>query len=225
MLELWRSCVCLIKTNMLLSWRNTNDVIITLLFFILVVLLFPFAVGPEPQQLAQLAGGILWIAALLALLLSLPDMFKADYQDGSLEQWLISPHPLTLLVFARIVAHWLTLGLPLTLLAPLVGLTLHLPVTVMDTLVLSLAMGTLILSLMGAIAAAITVGLRQANILLPLLVFPLYIPPLILGTASMQAALAGFTLRGEFALMGALLILALMLAPFISAVALKIALE
>ncbi len=179
-------------------------------FFALVTLLFPLALGPESQQLRTLAPGLLWVAALLAVLLSLDGLFRTDLEDGSLEQWLLSGYPLPLLVLARVLAHWLFSGLPLVLLAPLLGL------------LLALLAGSLVLGLLGAVGAALTVGLRRGGLLLSLLVLPLYIPVLILGTGSLQAALLGLPVMGQLAWLGCLAVLALMLAPLAIAAGLRI---
>jgi heme exporter protein B len=189
---------------------------------LIVVTLFPIGVSPEPQFLAQLAPGLLWVAALLSTLLSMESLFKADFEDGSLEQLLLSPQPLFMVVLAKVFAHWLMSGLALTLVAPILAIMLFLPFEGMPGLMLSLLLGTPTLSLIGAIGAALTVGLRRGGVLISLLVLPLYIPVLIFGSSAVQAAITGLPLGGYFALLGALLALALALAPLATGAALRI---
>lgn len=202
--------------------RRPAELANPLVFFAIVIALFPLAVGPESQQLRNLAPGLLWVAALLAVLLSLDGLFRSDYEDGSLEQWVVSPHPLALLVLAKVLAHWLFTGLALVLLAPLLGLMLGLPLGSLPTLLLSLLLGTPVLSLLGAVGAALTVGLKRGGLLLALLILPLYIPVLILGTGTMQAALQGLPTAGHLLWLASLTALAVTLSPFAIAAGLTI---
>lgn len=210
------------KRDLVLAFRRKSELVNPLIFFLIVVTLFPIGVSPEPQFLAQLAPGLLWVAALLSTLLSMESLFKADFEDGSLEQLLLSPQPLFMVVLAKVFAHWLMSGLALTLVAPILAIMLFLPFEGMPGLMLSLLLGTPTLSLIGAIGAALTVGLRRGGVLISLLVLPLYIPVLIFGSSAVQAAITGLPLGGYFALLGALLALALALAPLATGAALRI---
>ncbi|EZQ18411.1 heme exporter protein CcmB [Pseudomonas sp. G11-1] len=205
-----------------LAWRRPGDLLNPLVFFALVVSLFPLAVGPEPSMLRSMAPGVIWVAALLATLLSLDGLFRSDYDDGSLEQWVLSPHPLALMVLVKVLHHWLLSGLAMVLLAPLFGLMLALPLSSLPVLVLTLLLGTPVLSLLGAVGAALTVGLKSGGVLLALLILPLYIPVLILGTGAMDAALQGMPVTGYALWLGCLAMLALSLAPIAIAAGLRI---
>lgn len=208
--------------DLALAWRQRADVLSTLIFYVMVVSLFPLGIGPEPATLRVIAPGVLWVAALLASMLSLARLFAADHGDGTLEQLLLSPHPLTLLVLAKIAAHWIASGLPLTLMAPLLGLQFGMQAPEIGVMTMSLALGTPVLSLIGAVGAALTVGLRGAGVLVSLLVIPLCIPVLIFGAGAVDAdAGAG----AYFSLLGALLVLALAGAPVAAAAALRISLD
>ncbi|WP_051103936.1 heme exporter protein CcmB [Marinobacterium rhizophilum] len=211
-----------LKRDLLLAFRSRSDLVNPLIFFLMVATLFPLGVSPEPGFLAQLAPGLVWVAALLATLLSMDSLFRADYEDGTLEQALLSPQPLILIVLARVLAHWIMTGLPLTLMAPLLGVMLFLPAEGMGGLMLSLLLGTPTLSLIGAIGAALTVGLRKGGVLISLLVLPLYIPVLIFGSGAVQAAVTGLPLAGYLALLGAMLALGVVLAPLAIGAALRI---
>ncbi len=208
-----------------LSFRRKSDLVNPLIFFLMVATLFPLGVSPEPGFLAQLAPGVVWVAALLATLLSMDVLFRSDYEDGSLEQLLLSPQPLFIVVLAKVIAHWMMTGLALTLMAPLLGVMLFLPADGMPGLMLSLLLGTPTLSLVGAIGAALTVGLKKGGVLISLLVLPLYIPVLIFGSSAVQAAVTGLPLGGYLALLGALLALALGLAPLAISAALRISIS
>jgi len=210
------------KRDLVLAFRRKSELVNPLIFFLIVVTLFPIGVSPEPLFLAELAPGLIWVAALLSTLLSLESLFKADFEDGSLEQLLLSPQPLFMVVLAKVTAHWLMSGLALTLVAPIMAIMLFLPAEGMPGLMLSLLLGTPTLSLIGAIGAALTVGLRRGGVLISLLVLPLYIPVLIFGSSAVQAAITGLPLGGYFALLGALLALALALAPLATGAALRI---
>ncbi len=214
-----------LRRDLKLGIRKRTELLNPLLFFVLVVSLFPLGVGPGPKMLATIAPGIIWVAALLATLLSMERLFRSDFEDGALEQLLLSPHPLALLVLAKVLAHWLITGLPLILVAPLLGVLLHLPTEAIQTLPLTLLLGTPVLSLIGAIGVALTVALRRGGVLLTLLVLPLYVPVLIFGSAAVAAAADGLPISGQLALLGAMLALALTLSPFATAAGLRISAE
>lgn len=211
-----------LRRDLLLAYRRRNDLISPLMFFLMVATLFPLGVSPEPVFLSQVAAGVVWVAALLATLLSMDSLFRSDFDDGSLEQMLLSPQPLALLVLAKVVAHWTVSGLPLTILAPLLGVMLYLPGEGMAALIFSLLLGTPTLSLIGAIGAALTVGLRRGGVLITLLVLPLYIPVLIFGTGAVQAASTGLPIGGYLAILGAILALGVVLTPLAVAAGLRI---
>ncbi|WP_263139363.1 heme exporter protein CcmB [Pseudomonas sp. RIT-PI-AD] len=212
----------LIAREARLLCRRPAEVANPLVFFAIVVALFPLAVGPEMQQLQSLSPGLVWVAALLAVLLSLDGLFRSDFEDGSLEQWVVSSHPLPLLVLAKVLAHWLFSGLALVLLAPLLALMLGLPGRCLPVLLLSLLLGTLALSLLGAVGAALTVGLKRGGLLLALLILPLYIPVLILGSGALQAALQGLPSAGHLLWLASLTALVVTLTPFAIAAGLTI---
>ncbi len=208
-----------------LAVRHRGDLANPLLFFVVVCALFPLGVSPEPGQLALLSGGVIWIAALLATLLSLDSLFRSDFDDGALEQLLLAPQPLFLLVLAKVLVHWLSTGLLLTLLTPLLAVMLNLPEPAYPALLAGLFLGTPLLSLIGAIGAALTVGLRRSGVLLSLLILPLYIPVLILGTSAVSAAAAGLPYSGQLLWLGMLLVSGGTLAPFAIAAGLRISLS
>ncbi len=215
----------LVGRDLRLALRQGGDAAMVVGFFVMTVILFPFGVGPEPELLQRIAAGIIWVTALLAALLSLERLFQGDYEDGSLEALILLPLPLEAQVLAKCLAHWLVSGLPLTLVAPLLGLLLHLDSAGYGTLMLGMALGTPILSLLGAVGAALTLGARRGGVLLSLLVLPLYIPVLIFGVAAVEAQIAGFGARPHLLLLAALLVLALGLVPFAAAGALRQAVE
>jgi len=208
-----------------LAMRRRADVLTTLFFFLIVVSLFPLGVSPALEVLRGIAPGVIWVAALLASMLSLGRLFSADYQDGTLEQILLTPQPLSLLVLAKIMAHWLVSGLPLVLLSPLLGLQLGLDGTAIGLLMLTLLLGTPVLSLIGSVGAALTLGVRGGGVLVSLLVLPLYIPVLIFGTAAVDAGVSGLSYEGQLSLLGAFLVLAMVLTPWAAATALRISME
>jgi len=214
--------LCILKREWLVAVRNPGQWVNPLLFFVVVVSLFPLGVGPSPATLASIAPGVLWVSSLLAVLLSLGTLFDADYADGTLEQLVLSGQSLALIVLAKVLVHWLLSGLPLLLVSPLLALLLNLPVNAITVLMLSLLLGTLTLSLIGAIGAALTVGLNQAGVLLSLLVLPLSVPVLIFGSSSVVAAASGLESAGQILILLALLVLALALAPLTAALALRI---
>lgn len=217
--------LCVVRRDLTVALRRVHDVLTPVIFFAIVVALFPLGVGPEPATLAALAPGVLWVAALLATMLSLPRMFAADYADGTLEQLLLAPQPLSVLVLGKISAHWLLTGLPLVVLSPLLALQLYLPSDAIVTLVLSLALGTPVLSLLGAVGAALTLGLRGGGVLISLLVLPLYTPILIFGAGSVAAAATGLETEAYNSLLGAFLALTITFAPWATAAALRVSLD
>ncbi|MBK9132640.1 MAG: heme exporter protein CcmB [Gammaproteobacteria bacterium] len=215
----------ILARDLTLAGRRITDVLTTLFFFVIVVSLFPLGVGPEMETLRQIAPGILWVAALLATMLSLGRLFTADYIDGTLEQMLLSPHPLSLIVFGKVAAHWLVTGAPLVLMSPLLGLQFGLGGAPLGVLMLTLLLGTPVLSLVGAMGAALTLGLRGGGALISLLVLPLYIPVLIFGAGAVEAVASGLEAGAHLSLLGALLVLALCFGPWVTATALRISLE
>jgi heme exporter protein B len=220
-----RAFYLLLRRDLTLAYRHRAELANPLLFFVIVVSLFPLGVSPESKVLKIMAPGVIWVAALLAAMLSLESMFRSDFEDGALEQISLSPHPLPLLVMAKVLAHWLVSGLPLLLLAPLLGVLLFLPEAATATLLLTLLLGTPVLSLVGAIGVALTVGLRRGGILVSLLVLPLYIPVLIFAANAVNSAGGGIPVSGQLYFLAALLVLALTLAPFAIAAALRISLS
>jgi len=215
----------IVYRDLLLALRRRSDVATALLFFVIVTSLFPLGVGPEPNLLRSIAPGVIWVAALLASMLSLGRLFAADYADGTLEQMLLGTAPLGVIVSAKVLAHWLVAGLPLVLIAPLLALQYGLAARLYPVLALSLLLGTPVLSFIGAIGAALTLGVRGAGVLLSLLVLPLYVPVLIIGAGSVDMAAAGQGAAAHWMLLGALLIGAAVLAPWAIAAALRISLE
>jgi heme exporter protein B len=211
-----------LRRDLKLGIRKRSELTNPILFFILVVSLFPLGVGPAPATLAEIAPGVIWVAALLATLLSMENLFRSDFEDGTLEYLLLSPHALPLLVLAKVLAHWVITGLPLILVSPLLGILLYMPADAIAVLPMTLLLGTPTLSLVGAIGVALTVGLRRGGVLLTLLVLPLYVPVLIFGTAAVVAAAAGLPVSGQLALLGAVLAMALTLAPVATAAGLRI---
>ncbi|KAF0206024.1 MAG: heme exporter protein [Gallionellaceae bacterium] len=214
-----------IRRDLLLAMRRRADVLTTLIFFVMVVSLFPLGVGPELDMLRKMAPGVVWVAALLASMLSLGRMFSADYLDGTLEQMLLAPQSLSMLVLGKILAHWMLSGLPLVLMAPVLGLQFDMSPQALWVLILVLLLGTPILSMIGAIGAALTLGLRGGGVLVSLLVLPLCIPVLIFGTGAVEAVSTGMTIVPHVALLGALLLLALAFTPWVTAQALRISME
>lgn len=214
-----------IRRELQLAFRSGAEVVNPLWFFLIVITLFPLGVGPEPQLLARIAPGIVWVAALLASLLALERLFRDDFLDGSLEQLLLLPTPLPVTVIGKVVAHWLLTGVPLILLSPLVALLLSLDMASWRAVALTLLLGTPTLSFLGAIGVGLTVGLRRGGVLLSLLVLPLAIPVLIFASAAIDAAGMGLPIGGYLAILGAMLVLSAMLSPFATAAALRISLH
>lgn len=215
----------LFRRDLRLALRQGGDTGLVLAFFVLAVVLFPFGVGPEPEILGRVAAGILWVVALLAALLSLDRLFQADFEDGGLDLIALSPLPLELAVLAKCAAHWVSTGLPLTLISPALALGVDLDPRAIPTLVLSLLIGTPVLSLIGSVAAALTIGARRQGVLLSLLVLPLYVPPLVFGAGAVEASAGRTGPRPELLILGALSLTALPLCPWASAAALRQALE
>ena len=208
-----------------LALRRKGDVLNVLVFFVVVASLFPLGVGPEPNQLRAMAAGVVWIAALLAAVLSLPRLFAADYADGTLEQMLVSPQPLIAVVLAKAAAHWLLTGLPLALAAPLIGLQYDLPAGALGVLLASLLIGTPVLSLLGAAGAALTLGVRGGGALLGLLVLPLFVPVLVFGAGAVTATLIGINPSAHLSLLGAFLAVSSLIGPWAACAALRVALD
>lgn len=217
--------IALIRRDLLLAWRRRADVATAVLFFVIVVSLFPLGVGPEPNLLREIAPGIIWVAALLANLLALQGLFSGDHADGSLDQLLLSAAPLGLAVCARVLAAWLVSGLPLVLLSPLLAIQFGLSGELFPVLMLSLLLGTPVLTLIGAVGAALTLGLRGGGMLLALLVLPLYVPVLILGAGAVDAASAGTGSEAHLLLLAAQGLLTAVFAPWAIAAALRISAE
>ena len=215
----------LLRRDLRLAYRRRGELATPAMFFILVTILFPLGLSAQPELLRTIAPGVVWVAALLAGLIGQDSLFRSDFDDGSLEQLLLSPASFELIALVRVATHWLTTGLPLVLLSPLMGLLMNYPGPAMATLALSLLLGTLILSLLGAVGAALTVGLRQSGMLLPILILPLAVPVLIFGAQAAAQAARGEDPAGALYLLAALLVLGITLAPFAIAAAIRISLE
>lgn len=214
-----------LRRDMTLAFRRKADVLTTLFFFVIVVSLFPFGVGPETNQLRTMAPGILWVAALLASMLSLGRLFSLDYLDGTLEQMLLGAIPLGMIVIAKVIAHWLVSGLPLVLCAPVLGIMFDLPPDQLLVLTVSLLIGTPVLSLIGAVGAALTLGLRGGGVLVSLLVLPLYVPVLIFGAGAVGAQAAAIGAQSHLLLLSAFLVVSSLFAPWAAAAGLRISVE
>ena len=214
-----------LRRDLTIAGRRAHDVALPLVFFAIVTSLFPLGVGPEPNLLRELAPGVLWVAALLATMLSLNRLFASDYADGTLELLVLAPHPLSVLVIAKVASHWLLTGLPLVLMAPLLALALNLPERALPTLLYSLLLGTPVLSLIGAIGAALTLGLRGGGVLMSALVLPLYTPVLIFGAGAVAQAAGGHSPEAYLSILAAFLALALALTPWAAAAALRVSLD
>lgn len=217
------AALALLARDLRLALRQPGDWLTPLSFFLLVILLFPLAITAEPSRLSLMAPGVIWVAALLAMLLSLDSLFRHDMEDGSLEQLLVSPAPLPLLVLAKVTAHWLQTGFCLLLLSPVAAVMLFLEPATFPTLLASLLLGTPVLSLLGALAAALTVALRRGGALVPLITLPLMVPVIVFAAGAVQAAAMGLPVSGYLALLGAFFLLAVTLLPFATAAALRIA--
>ena len=223
--SLRRAVWATLRRDLLVTARHRADAVTGLVFFVVVASLFPLGVGSETRLLREIGPGVVWVAALLASLLSLPRLFVADHADGTLEQLLLRPHPLAVLALAKVAGHWLTTGLPLVLVSPLLGLQYGLPADAIGVLCLSLLVGTPVLSLLGAVAAALALGLRGAGVLTALIVLPLNAPLLIFGSGVVQQQMSGMPVGGLFSLLGALLVLGLVTVPFALGQAMRIACE
>ena len=214
-----------LQRDLRLAMRRKSEVLTAVFFFVVVASLFPLAIGPEPDMLRKIAPGILWVGALLASLLSLGRLFAADYQDGTLEQMALSPTPMPLLVAAKVLAHWLLSGLPLALLSPVLALQFDLDSATMWVLFSSLLLGTALLSFLGAVGAALTLGVRGGEVLLSLLLLPLYIPALVFGSGAVEAQMVGMGYGAQMSILTAMLVVAAFFGPWACALALRIALE
>ena len=214
-----------LQRDLLLAARRRSEVVTALFFFVVAVTLFPLGIGPEVALLRRIGPGVIWVSALLATLLGLPRMFAADHADGTLEQMALSPQPFALLVAGKIAAHWLLCGLPLVLIAPLLGVQFGLDAGALQILVLALLLGTPVLSLVGGIGAALTLGVRGGGALLALLVLPLFVPTLIFGAGAVESHAAGLGAAGHLSILGAMLAIAVFFAPWATTVALRIALD
>lgn len=221
-LSLRRALLAGLRRELVIAFRHKGDLANPLIFFLMVVVFIPLGISEEPAMLARIAPGVLWVIALLATLLSLDGLFRSDFDDGSLEQLVLSPQPLGYLILTKVLVHWMVTGVPLTLLAPVLGVMLQLPVDGYLVLILSLLIGTGSLSLIGSIGAALTVGLRKGGLLLSLVIMPFYVPVLIFGSGAVKNAIQGFAVGAELAVLLAMLVGWLMLAPFAIAGALKI---
>ena len=224
-LSLTQAFIFLLRRDLLLALRNRAEFANPVLFFILVITLFPLALGAAPELLARIAPGIIWVAALLAAMLSLDSIFRSDFEDGSLEQMLLSAHPVAVLVLAKVSAHWLVTGLPLLVVAPLLAAMLGMPAQAQPVLLLTVLIGTPILSLIGAVGVALTVGLRKGGILLSLLVLPLYVPVLIFAASAIENSALGIDVSAQIYMLLAFLCLALSLTPWATAAALRMSMS
>ncbi|MBL8334835.1 MAG: heme exporter protein CcmB [Rubrivivax sp.] len=220
-----RAFAAVVRRDLLVTGRHRADAVTGLVFFVVVASLFPLGVGSETRLLREIGPGVVWVAALLASLLSLPRLFVADHADGTLEQMLLRPHPLAVLALAKVAGHWVTTGLPLVLVSPLLGLQYGLDGEAIAVLMVSLLLGTPVLSLLGAVAAALALGLRGSGVLTALIVLPLNAPLLIFGSGAVQSQMAGMPVAGLFSILGALLALGLVTVPFALAQAMRIACE
>ncbi len=214
-----------ISRDLQVAIRRFGELLQPLFFFVIVCSLFPLALSPRPALLTEIAPGVIWVAALLATLLSMEGLFKTDFEDGSLEQLAVSPHPLPLLMLARVCAHWLMAGLPLVIVAPLIARMFFVPVDALAALMLSLLLGTPVLILLGTVGAALTVSLRRGGVLLSLLVLPLMVPVLVFGARAIDLAVQGAPVNGPLLLLASLLALAVSLVPFATAAAIRISLD
>lgn len=218
----WGAFIATLKRDLLVAFKRRNDLLNPIMFFLIVVTLFPLGVSPDPDELTRISAGVIWVSALLASMLSLDNLYRADYEDGSLEQLLLSPQPLFFLILAKNIAHWLISGLPVVLLSPLLAYMLYLPEGAYWTLVLTLLIGTPVLSLFGSIGVALTVGLGSRGLILAVIVLPLTMPVLIIGAKAVTDVMFGLPVGSHFALLGAILAVALSIGPLASAAALRI---
>jgi len=222
---MFKAFYTVVMRDLLLAMRHRSDILTTLFFFIIAISLFPLGVGPELDTLREIAPGVFWVAALLASMLALERLFAIDFADGTLEQLLLTPQPTTILVLAKVLAHWLITGVPLVLLSPLLGLQYDLSSEALQVMMLTLLLGTPSLSLIGAIGAALTLGLRGGGVLVSLLVLPLYIPVLIFGAGAVEATVSGLGGAGHISMLGAIFLLSLVMAPLATVAALRVSAE
>ncbi|MES9939540.1 MAG: heme exporter protein CcmB [Candidatus Thiodiazotropha sp. 6PLUC2] len=215
----------LLKRDLLLAYRRRSELVNPMLFFVLVTAMFPLGIGNDAKLIEAVGPGVIWVAALLASLLSLDSMFRSDFDDGSLEQFMLSAHPVSILVLAKILAHWLVTGLPLFIVAPLLAVLLNIPGSAIPTLMLTLILGTPVLSLIGSVGVALTVGLRRGGVILSLLVLPLYVPVLIFATDAVKTAIIGIPITAQLSILAAMLVGSLVLAPLATAASLRISLS
>lgn len=218
----WGAFIATLKRDLLVAFKRRNDLLNPIMFFLIVVTLFPLGVSPDPDELTRISAGVIWVSALLASMLSLDNLYRADYEDGSLEQLLLSPQPLFFLILAKNIAHWLISGLPVVVLSPLLAYMLYLPEGAYWTLILTLMIGTPVLSLFGSIGVALTVGLGSRGLILAVIVLPLTMPVLIIGAKAVTDVMFGLPVGSHFALLGAILAVALSIGPLASAAALRI---
>ena len=224
-LSLSQAFIFLLKRDLTLVFRNRGELANPLLFFVLVITLFPLAIGAEPELLSRIAPGIIWVAALLAAMLSLDGIFRSDFEDGSLEQLLLSAHPVPVLVLAKVCAHWLVTGLPLLIIAPVLAEMLGMVEEAQPTLMLTILIATPVLSLIGSIGVALTIGLRKGGIILSLLVLPLYVPVLIFAASAIESSAMGLNVSAQISMLLAFLFLAASLSPWATAAALKMSMS
>ena len=224
-MALFNAFTAIVRRDLVLAMRRRSEIANPVLFFILVITLFPLGIGAQPKLLQAIAPGIIWVSALLATMLSLDSLFRSDFDDGSLEQILLSPHPTSILVLGKICAHWLTTGLPLLIVAPLLAVFLGMPNQSLSVLLLTLLLGTPVLSLIGAVGVALTVGLRRGGMILSLLVLPLYVPVLIFASNAVEMASSGLPVNAQINILISMLLMALVLAPWPTAAALKMSIN
>ncbi|HEX5353579.1 MAG TPA: heme exporter protein CcmB [Rhodanobacteraceae bacterium] len=221
----WCACGASLRRDFVLAWRRRGELFLPLLYAVIVTALFPFALGPDPQLLGRIAGGVLLVIVVLAMLPALESMFRADLEDGTLEQWLLAPQSLALLALTRVIAHWLTTVLPLIIVMPLLGALLNLPVKVLPVLLAALLLATPLLALLGAVLSALAAGARRSGILLALMLLPLAVPVVIFAAGAVSAAQSGAPYLAPLSWLAAALVLAIVLAPLACAAALRIAVE
>ncbi|MCU7905545.1 MAG: heme exporter protein CcmB [Candidatus Thiodiazotropha sp. (ex Epidulcina cf. delphinae)] len=224
-LSLTSAFTLLLKRDLVLAYRRRAEMVNPMLFFVLVTAMFPLGIGNDPKLIEAVGPGVVWVAALLAALLSLDSMFRSDFDDGSLEQFMLSAHPVSILVLAKVLAHWLVTGLPLFVVAPLLAVLLNVPSSAIPTLMLTLVLGTPVLSLIGSVGVALTVGLRRGGVILSLLVLPLYVPVLIFATDAVKTAIVGIPTTAQLSILSAMLVGSLVLAPMATAASLRISLS
>ena len=215
----------LVQRDLLMAWRRSSDIFSVVMFFVLAVVLFPLGVGPELDTLRKIAPGIIWVAALLAAMLSLDQLFQSDADDGSLDLLLLAPIPLETIVIAKCCAHWMVTGLPLILVAPILGILLNLPLSGFAVMMVTLVISTPTISLLGSVGAALTIGARRGGVLVALLILPLLTPILIMSANAVDLALVGLNYTPLIALLGAFFLICLVICPFVAAAALRLAAE